>query len=230
MLATYAGGGLSWQNQQRCFEEWRRIALEHTERPEEVRRTFDGMDLDVRRQVVSRLPIKELLRLAPRDPVARSALRKRLRRGLKEQLRRLLRVPKRGVVVEFGDAELGGVQSAEGLSGAEWWGRWTVGKRAIIELAEPVVRPVRLSLRMREAFGPNVGRPLVIRLEGGEYQHVLRAGEQVFTVKLRGAAHAPLRHIELGIPAPASPTALALGADDRLLGVAVCRLEVDTAP
>jgi glycosyltransferase involved in cell wall biosynthesis len=227
-LATYVGGGLSWRNHQRCFDEWRKIALEHTERPAEVHRAFVAMAADVRRNFLSGLSTWELLRLSPRDKLARSAARKRIRRGISERFLRAFRASPQ-VAIDFGSPDLGGVRYTSGLSAAEGWGRWTEGGRIVIHLTNPIAKPVRVSLRMRSAFGPNVGRPLVIRLEQAEYQHVLGEGEQVFTVKLSQPAAGPLGRIELAIPAPASPAALALGTDDRLLGVALCRLEVDAA-
>jgi glycosyltransferase involved in cell wall biosynthesis len=226
VLATYVGGGLSWQNQERCFEEWRRLALEYTERQDEVRRVFLGMAADHRRQLLSGLSTWKLLRLSASEAIARSMLRKRLRARVKEGLRATFR-RRRRIVIEFGTPELGGVQYVHGLSVAEGWGRWTDGQRAVIELAEPVSRPVRVRLHIQQAFGPNVGRPLVVRLDGsGEFQHVLGEGAQALTFRVPRSTSKPLSRIELGIPAPTSPVDLAAGGDARRLGVALSRLEI----
>lgn len=226
VIATYVGGGLSWRNQQRCFEEWRRIALEYTDRPDDVARIFVAMGTDVRRQILAGFSTWQLLRRSPADPLARSAVRKRVRARVKGTFRRLFATRSR-VVIDFGRPELGGLDYVAGLSTAEPWGRWTQGERAVLEFASPVARPLRLSLRIRDAFGPNVGKPLVVTVDGGEHRHLLRAGAQVLTIDLRRSSTRPLSRIELAIPAPTAPGA---GADDRLLGIALARLEVDAAP
>jgi GT2 family glycosyltransferase len=82
VVATYAGGGLSWRNQERCFEEWRQVALRHTERPEAVERAFAAMRIDHRRELLGRLPWGRLLARALVGAEARKVARQRLRRSL----------------------------------------------------------------------------------------------------------------------------------------------------
>ncbi len=227
VLATYFGGGLSWKNQTLCFEEWRRLALEHTAASERAGRIFEQMRLDIELTQLSQLSTRELLRRSARDRRAFKLLRRRVRASIKERLRRCFG-RSRNVVVDFGSPDFGGdVQRALGFSGPEPWGRWTDGERAAVELARAVERPARVSLRIHDAFGPNVGKHLVLRLGGLEHRHVLRPGKQVVFVKLGSSVRLPIYRIELEIPAPTSPRVLQQASDDRLLGVALCRLEVE---
>jgi hypothetical protein len=225
VLATYVGGGLSWRNQERCFEEWKQIALDHTDRPPKVLRTFEAMSSDLRRQRIADLSTWELLRLAPRDALARSTLRKRLRRGVKDRLRHPFGALPR-VRVEFASEDLAGLRYASGLSSCEAWGRWTEGPQVMLELSTPVESPARATLSLRGAYGPNVGKPLVVRIDGHEARYPLREGPQVLRLELPRDAAKPLVRIELEVPAPTSPAALAESDDRRLLGVALCELEV----
>lgn len=79
VIATYVGGGLSSRNESRCMEEWRRIALEYTERPELVARTFAHMLDDMRRSELPRIPTSRLLLRIGRVPGATRELKRRLR-------------------------------------------------------------------------------------------------------------------------------------------------------
>jgi glycosyltransferase involved in cell wall biosynthesis len=87
VLATYAGGGLSWRSQERCFEEWRRIALRYTERPATVERVFEEMRRDLRRDLLGRLPWGPLLLQAFVRGDARSLAARRLRELLRARRR-----------------------------------------------------------------------------------------------------------------------------------------------
>jgi hypothetical protein len=226
VLATYAGGGLSWRQRERCFEEWHRIALEHTARPELVERIFQELARDVRRETVGQLSLGALIRRAPRDPMARAALSQALVHRLARAIPRPLR-PARRTVVEFARPDLSPeLRHVEGLSPAESWGRWTEGGTVRLELTTEVRRPGRIIIRMMQAFGPNVGKELRIRAGQRTFTHLLAAGEQTFSVAIRRADRAPVDCIELTVPAPTSPQQLGYNEDRRLLGLALRSLEV----
>jgi len=91
VLATHVARGLSRQNLARCLEEWRRIALEHTDRPENVARVFQSMGADIARDLLARLSTRELLLRSARERGARSILWERLRAAFKDGLRRRAR-------------------------------------------------------------------------------------------------------------------------------------------
>lgn len=88
VLATYACGGFSWRNQERCFEEWRRIALQHTDHPEAVEAAFSAMRADLRRDLLGRLPWGTLLLQALVKADARSLATRRLGELLRSRKRR----------------------------------------------------------------------------------------------------------------------------------------------
>ena len=93
VLATYACGGFSWRNQERCFEEWRRIALRYTEWPEAVARAFTAMRRDLRRELLARLAWGPLLLQALVGADARAQAARRLRGLLRARKRRRVGVP-----------------------------------------------------------------------------------------------------------------------------------------
>lgn len=230
VLATYVGGGLSWKNQGRCFAEWHRIALEHSAHPIEVEGHFARMGEQFHRQHLAQMSVRDLLRSAVRDGAARRVLWQLLRQRLLRLVPRPLRPPRR-LHVEFGQVHLGAdVRSHAGLGVSEGWGRWTDGGRALIDLATEVRRPARVSLRIQHVFGPNVGKPLVVRIGSRTFQHILREGEQTFSVRFGRSDREPVSRLELEIPEPASPRQMGYGNDDRHLGVALCSLEVEARP
>jgi len=230
VLSTYVGGGLSWQNQGRCFEEWREIAMEHTARPDAVAARFEAMRADLRRDQLARAGLRELVARSARDADARAALLRRLRGALSVWNRRNRDRLHERHTIELGGADLGRlVRRSEGLSAPEGWGRWTDGPRALLELDPSIARPVRVRIRLSQAFGPNVGKTLVARVGGAEHRHVLAAGEQVVSVRIPRRSRAPLARIELELPAPASPRELGWGEESRRLGVAIRRIDIKGA-
>jgi hypothetical protein len=230
VLATYVGGGLSWKNRRRCFEEWRRLALEHGGRPDLVTAAFDAMGADMERDLLQQLPWRQLVARALVQPLARGALGRRLRGALPawDRLRYRLRRTRRKVL-ELGGAELGArARRVEGLSPPESWGRWSEGERVVIELREPVHRPRGVTFRVRLAYGPNVGKELGVLIGRHRFARRLAAGEQRIRVKLGKGAREAITRVELIIPAPASPRDRGESDDARLLGVALRSVEFES--
>jgi len=124
----------------------------------------------------------------------------------------------RALQIRFDDPWPDGVRRMDGLSVVEAWGRWTEGARARIELAAPWRAPARLALEIRDVFGPNVGKALVLRVGHRTHLHTLRRGAQRIRLSLP-AEDAELSRIELEIPAPESPLRFGCGTDPRKLGV-----------
>ena len=219
IIATYASGGLSWNQQGRCFDEWRKIALEYSERPDAVARTFDAMWKDMAGSELPELSMGRLILSVGRTRGATRELKRRLRTKLAAIRERHGRLEP-AVLVHFGEPDLGG------LSHAEEWGRWTEGAHALIELRNTVKNPVRLAIEIRDVVGTSVGKPLLVRIGTHAYRHVLRRGAQRFSAALHDLDGAGLQRIELEIPAPMSPKEAGTGEDPRRLGVALSVLEI----
>jgi len=225
VVSTYVGGGLSWRNLERCFEEWRLIAAQYTAEPERTRAAFARMQSELqagqlrRRRWPGLLPV--LLGGRHALVVLAWRARERLARMRRERLRR-----RKILRVDFGtDASDGALQRLAGLSAVEGPGRWSDGERVVLEFKDTVRNPRRLSIHIRHVFGPNVGKDLVVRIGGQAYHHRLERGEQRFSAVLEGEP-ACVPPIELLIPAPASPASLGVSADARRLGVLFRAIEL----
>jgi hypothetical protein len=221
ILATYVAGGLSWTNRRRCLEEWRRIALEHSGAHDRAAAALAGMRRDMLQAELPHLDLWEVIAHLGR---VRGATRE-LKRRVRERLQRISANRAPSLQIRFDAPYPEGVRSMHGLSAPEEWGRWTDGERAVIELTAPWQAPARLALDIREVFGPNVGKPLLLRIGARTHLHLLRRGPQRIRLQLP-ADEAGLRRIELEIPAPESPLAFRCGTDPRRLGVALSALEL----
>ncbi|MBV6320424.1 DUF7024 domain-containing protein [Duganella violaceipulchra] len=118
----------------------------------------------------------------------------------------------------------GYVLRTSGLSGPEPWGSWTDGPEVRIEFAAPLAKRLRLRLT-GHAFGPNVGREVVVTL-GGQQQR-LRWTEQTAQTTLEFDTDGAARTLAITIPQPASPTSLGQNGDTRALGIALERISVE---
>jgi hypothetical protein len=105
VIANCVGGGLSWADRERCLEEWRRIALEYTDRRVEVAHAFDAMLGDMAREELPRLPFWRVVARIGRVRGAGKEASRRVRRSVLR--RRLVR---------------SGVAAGGGRSGS-WWPR-----------------------------------------------------------------------------------------------------------
>lgn len=225
VVATYVGGGLSWQNQERCFDEWRAIATQYTAQPEKVAAVFSRMRAEMQASLLRRVPWRQRWgrALSGRHAVAVLAwrVRKRLERMWKARVNR-----GRVLRVDFSDADITQhLRQARGFSLPEGWGRWTDGARVEIEFRQPVRNAHRLNIEIHNAFGPNIGKQLVVRVGSSSYQHKLVKGPQRFST-IFPAEHSAVSRVELLIPEPASPQSLEGIPDERRLGVAVSAIEL----
>ena len=225
VVATYVGGGLSWQSQERCFDEWRTIAAQYTAQPQKVAAIFSRMHAEMQASLLRRVPWRQRLSQAFRGHHAVAVLawrvRKRLERMWKARVNR-----GRVLRVDFSDGDISRhLHQARGLSLPEGWGRWSDGARVEIEFRQPVRNAHRLSIEIHNAFGPNIGKQLVVRVGASSYHHKLVKGPQRFST-IFAAEHQAVSRVELLIPEPASPESLEGIPDKRRLGVAVSALEL----
>lgn len=113
--------------------------------------------------------------------------------------------------------------AVEGLSYAESWGRWTVGKTARFQFDRGLPRQFELRITAK-AFGPNAHRPVRVRV-GNETAEIILS-EQQETRVLRFNALLPTRAIQFEIPSPTAPASIDRSGDARELGLGLISLAV----
>jgi phosphoglycerol transferase len=121
------------------------------------------------------------------------------------------------------------VADVRGLSGAEPWGRWSdasLQPNVQIELLQPLPKRSTLVLTL-QPFGPNAGQEMEVRVGAQRTRVLLLAGEHTYRVPLEQSASGASR-IELRPPQPVTPRALGTGADDRLLGIGLIKLSIES--
>lgn len=119
------------------------------------------------------------------------------------------------------------IKNAQGLSGAEPWGRWSdadVAPSVRFEFFEPL--PDRFTLELEaNAFGPNIGKDLTVNI--GSRTYSVKIPEWHFTAVLDvdlGGERADM--MEFLPPSPASPKELGLSEDGRRLGIGFISMRI----
>jgi len=117
------------------------------------------------------------------------------------------------------------VAEIKGLSAVESWGRWSDDKlrrNVLIRFREPLPRKFTLALR-GQAFGPNAGLPVLIRIGGSTGTISLAPGmeERRVTFNLGDRDE---REIEIVPPQPIAPADLSVSRDTRRLGIGFERI------
>ena len=92
-----------------------------------------------------------------------------------------------------------------------------------LHLLRPLSGAVQLTLSAR-AFGPNIGQPFTLRVGDQEQTFTLQTTEQEVT--LRFDLSTPTRDISIIVPQPTSPKMLGMSTDERLLGIAMHKLQI----
>jgi len=117
------------------------------------------------------------------------------------------------------------VQNVQGLSGHESWGRWSdenLAKSVRVDMTDPI--PSRFNLVfLSQAFGPNVGQDLVVKL--GSQVHRFRLREGLFEYrKVIDLSGEETFSIEFLPPQPTSPMQINISGDKRMLGIGLVKL------
>jgi phosphoglycerol transferase len=116
-----------------------------------------------------------------------------------------------------------GTAYVQGLSGPEPWGRWSDKREVVLEFAAPL--PPAFTLRMdAAAFGPNVGKPFVVRLGSQERTVLLPEKHGEVVLEFDGGAE---QVMTIRVPQPTSPREVGAGEDGRLLGIALYRMQIE---
>lgn len=114
--------------------------------------------------------------------------------------------------------------AVNGLSGHEPWGRWSDGEIVTLQFAQPLPTQFTLILTA-QAFGPNIGLPVIVKAGASEQTFTLPTAEQ-HTHRLNFTLAAPADSLEFRIPQPVSPAELKVSEDPRKLGIGFIKLQI----
>jgi phosphoglycerol transferase len=135
-------------------------------------------------------------------------------------------IPTEGGSIEFSSLDYPDfLKSVSGISAYEPWGRWSDGE--IVEFQFKQALPTRFVLRLTaQAFGPNIGAPVTVRIGAVEKNLQLTADLQEYQLTFEIAS--PVDRIEFLIPHPISPAELGQSDDVRRLGIGFVKLQIKT--
>ena len=118
------------------------------------------------------------------------------------------------------------IETLDGVSVPQLFERWSDGSRVQIKMASPLPRRFDLRLVAR-AFGPNSQLPFTMRV--GDEVQTFRLSSSITQVSLPFATDGSARTITIEIPQPTSPKQLGESNDNRLLGIALVQMSIETA-
>jgi phosphoglycerol transferase len=114
------------------------------------------------------------------------------------------------------------IASAEGLSHAEDWGRWSDAKRVVLRFSQPLPKHLRVVLKA-QAYGENTELPFVMHV--GARSERFKLGWLPEDVGLVFETDGSARELVIDVPHPVSP--LEHGQPDpRTLGIGITTIEV----
>lgn len=117
------------------------------------------------------------------------------------------------------------LSGADGLAGAEGWGRWSNDDQVRLHFKKPLPKRLNLFLTV-QAFGPNVGREFVVRVGGTEQRIKLAAlPHEIF---LRFETDGKQHTVSIDVPQAVSPKELGWSGDIRRIGLGLWRVEIGT--
>ena len=120
------------------------------------------------------------------------------------------------------------VTEVAGISSYEPWGRWTdanLAATASIRFRQAL--PARFTLELSvNAFGPNLGEPIRVKVGGVEKSFVHVDPRSTATYKLTFDNASGADRIEITPPKPVSPSELKVGDDSRRVGVGLIALRI----
>jgi hypothetical protein len=106
----------------------------------------------------------------------------------------------------------------------ESWGTWSIGKEVRLVFTQALPEQFTLTLDAR-AFGPNIGKPITLRL--GDSVQTFTLTDQFQKKVLTVNNPQRVNELKFVVPKPTSPKELQMGEDDRKLGIALKQLEID---
>lgn len=117
----------------------------------------------------------------------------------------------------------GFVTEAQGLSGAEPWGRWSDAKQVMLHFSQPLPKKALVILTAR-GFGPNATLPFTIQVGAARSQ--FRVGPSLQEVGLRFDTDGAQRSLTIEVPQPTSPEDMGGRGDTRKLGIGIAEITI----
>jgi phosphoglycerol transferase len=115
------------------------------------------------------------------------------------------------------------VDSVDGLSVVEPWGRWSEAKQVVLHFSQPLPKHAGIVLKA-QAFGPNAGLPFVMRVGGQEQRfRVPGFGQDIALPFVTDGAQ---RSLSIEVPQPTAPRDVGPSVDVRKLGIGLIEIEV----
>ena len=130
-----------------------------------------------------------------------------------------------GAATFSGPLDNGVLAGADGLAGAEPWGRWSDGGQVRLKFRETLPKRLNLFLTAR-SFGPNEGKDFVVRVGAAEAR--VKLGPHAHEVFLQFETDGRQKDVTIDVPQPVSPIELGWSGDIRKLGVGMSRVEIGT--
>ena len=122
------------------------------------------------------------------------------------------------------------VADVQGVSIREDWGRWTDGKAAPVakfRFKQPLPKNFTLVIKAN-AFGPNLGKEVKVRVGSVEKTFVHKDGAKADTYRLAFELPGVADSIEIAAPQPTSPQDLnPASPDQRKLGIGLIRMQFE---
>jgi phosphoglycerol transferase len=127
-------------------------------------------------------------------------------------------------IIDFSKASFPpALRNVEGLSVAEPIGRWSVGNEVILTFQDKL--PKRFDILIEaSAFGPNIGKDVIIIVNGKRYFATF--GEQISVVNISTSSEKSGDNLKILIPHPIAPSQLGFNADTRTLGIALKSIRI----
>ena len=116
------------------------------------------------------------------------------------------------------------VPSVSGFGDHEPGGRSTVEAWAVLQFKKTLPSTFQLTLQTKEAFGPNAGIPILVRVGSIQKEFTVAGPNELILLDFEGVANAD--RIEFVIPKPTSPKELAMSEDLRKLGLGLVSLAI----
>ena len=132
---------------------------------------------------------------------------------------------KEGINIDFSKTPFPpGIVDARGFSGAESWGRWTDGEKAVLTFNNPLPKKFDLVIIVHAAFGPNANKPVKLRIGDTEQTFTVFAPDQTISIPVHLGVDT--KSLEIILPAATSPKSIGASEDVRRLGIAVSKISI----
>jgi phosphoglycerol transferase len=115
------------------------------------------------------------------------------------------------------------LRAVDGLQPYEPWGVWSRGPAIALRFKHKLPKDLTVTVTVK-AFGPNIGKPAVMTINGVEKTFIAHGEFETF--KLDFTSNSPTDMIYIKVPDPVAPRDVGVGRDSRVIGLALQQLFV----